>query len=283
MTTQQEQFKTKEHDNWSRAAAAWNKYDAHNQRLFAPVTERMLVGAAVGAGQRVLDIACGTGEPAIPAALQVGPTGSVLATDFSEDMLAVARSKVRDRGLTNLELRRVDGEEVELGEAFDTVLIRFGIMFMPDALACLTRSYRALRTGGRIAVATWAAVDRNPWLGIALAAIKRHVEIPAPPPGAPGLFTYADPTKLRSTLEAAGFSELRIDEVPFKITGFTPAEYFGYITELSAPLSALLAKATPDARRAIEADATAAFGEHALGGSVSLDAVAWVASGQRTR
>ncbi len=281
MTTQQE-FKTKEHDNWSRAASAWNKYDAHNQRLFAPVTERMLVGAAVGAGQRVLDIACGTGEPAIPAAIQVGPTGSVLATDFSEDMLVVARGKARDRGLTNLELRRVDGEEVELAEAFDTVLIRFGIMFMPDALACLTRSCRALRVGGRIAVATWAAVDRNPWLGIPIGAIKRHVEVPPPPPGAPGLFTYADPAKLRSTLEAAGFSELRIDEVPFKITGFTPSEYFRYITELSAPLSALLAKATPEVRTQIEADAVAALGDKVVGGSVSLDAVAWVASGQRT-
>lgn len=282
MTTQQE-FKTREHDNWSRAATAWKTYDAHNQRLFAPVTERMLAAAAVGAGQRVLDIACGTGEPAIPAALQVGPTGSVLATDFSDDMLAVARNKARDRGLTNLELRRVDGEELELGEAFDTVLIRFGIMFMPDALACLTHSFRALRTGGRIAVATWAAVDRNPWLGLVLGAIKRHVEVPAPPPGAPGLFTYADPAKLRSTLEAAGFAELRVDEVPFKVTGFTPAEYFRYITELSAPLSALLAKATPEARAAIEADASGALGEHSVGGSVALDAVAWVASGQRTR
>jgi ubiquinone/menaquinone biosynthesis C-methylase UbiE len=282
MTTNQE-FKSREYDNWSRAAAAWKTYDAHNQRLFAPVTERMLVGAAVGAGQRVLDIACGTGEPAIPAALQVGPTGSVLATDFSDDMLAVARAKARERGLTNIELRRVDGEELDLAEAFDTVLIRFGIMFMPDALACLTQSYRALRTGGRISVATWAAVDRNPWLGIALGAIKRHVEVPAPPPGAPGLFTYADPAKLRSTLEAAGFAELRVDEVPFKVTGFSPADYFRYITQLSAPLSALLAKATPEVRSAIEADAVAELGERTEGGSVTLDAVAWVASGRRTR
>jgi SAM-dependent methyltransferase len=282
MTTQQE-FKTREHDNWSRAASAWKIYDAHNQRLFAPVTERVLAGAAVGAGQRILDIACGTGEPAIPAALQVGPTGSVLATDFSEEMLAVARSRARDRDLTNIEFRRVDGEQLDLAEAFDAVLIRFGIMFMPDALACLTQSYRALRTGGRISVATWAAADRNPWLAIPIGAIKRHVDVPAPPPGAPNLFAFADPAKLRSTLEAAGFTELRIDEVPFKVTGFTAPDYFKYITQLSAPLSALLANATPEARTRIEADATAALGEQMIGGSVALDAVAWVASGQRTR
>jgi ubiquinone/menaquinone biosynthesis C-methylase UbiE len=282
MTTQQE-FKTREHDNWSRAATAWKTYDAINQRVFSPVTERILAGAAVGAGQRVLDIACGTGEPALPAALSVGPTGSVLATDFSEEMLAVARSKARDRGLTNIEFRRVDGEELDLAEAFDAVLIRFGIMFMPDALACLNQSHRTLRTGGRISVATWASVDRNPWLAIPISAIKRHVEVPAPPPGAPNLFAYADPLKLRGALEAAGFGELRIDEVPFKITGFSPADYFSYITELSAPLSAMLAKATPEVRRAIEADAAAALGEHVIGGSVALDAVAWVASGQRTR
>jgi len=285
MTNQQHiELKNREHTNWSSAAPAWKKYDGATVRAFTAVSERMLAAASIGAGQRVLDIACGTGEPAIPAAVQVGATGSVLATDFSEPMLAVAREKARDRGLANIEFRRVDGEEVDVGGAFDAVLIRFGIMFMPDALACLKQAYRALKTGGRISVATWTAVDRNPWLLLPITAIKRHVEVPSPAPDAPGLFAYADPNRLRSTLEAAGFVDVRLDEVPITVASFaTPLEYFRYITELSAPLSALLAKASPETRAKIDADAIELLTPHVVGGSLAIGGVAWVASGQRTR
>jgi len=285
MTNEQQiELKNREHTNWSTAATAWKKYDGVTVRSFAPVSERMLAAASIGAGQRVLDIACGTGEPAIPAALQVGPNGFVFATDFSDAMLDVAREKAREKGVSNVEFRRVDGEEIELGTSFDAVLIRFGIMFMPDALSCLKHACRALKSGGRIAVATWTAVDRNPWLQLPLAAIKRHVEIPTPPPDAPGLFLYADPTRLRAKLEAADFVDVRLDEVPVTITGFaTPLEYFRFITELSAPLSALLAKATPEARAKIDAEAVELLSPYVVGGNLSIGGVAWVASGQRTR
>jgi SAM-dependent methyltransferase len=285
MTNQQHiELKNREHTNWSSAAPAWKKYDGATVRAFTPVSERMLAAASVGAGQRVLDIACGTGEPAIPAAVQVGPTGSVLATDFSEPMLAVAREKARDHGLHNIEFRRVDGEEVDVGGGFDAVLIRFGIMFMPDALACLKQAYRALKTGGRISAATWTAADRNPWLLLPITAIKRHVEVPAPAPDAPGLFAYADPTRLRSTFEAAGFVDVRLDEVPVTVTSFaTPLEYFRYITELSAPLSALLAKASPETRAKIDAEAIELLTPYVVGGTLAIGGVAWVASGQRAR
>jgi SAM-dependent methyltransferase len=285
MTNQhQNEIKNREHSNWSAAAQAWKSHDGATVRSFGPVSERMLAAASIGAGQRVLDIACGTGEPAIPAALQVGPNGFVLATDFSDAMLAIAREKSRDKGLGNVEFRRVDGEEIEIGASFDAVLIRFGIMFMPDALSCLKHAYRALKSGGRIAVATWAAVDRNPWLQVPLAAIKRNVEIPAPPPDAPGLFAYADPKRLRETLEAAEFADVRLDEVPITIASFaTPLEYFRFITELSAPLSVLLAKASPETRSKIEIDAVELLSPYVAGGNLSIGGVAWVASGQRTR
>lgn len=278
------ELKNREHTNWSTAAPAWKKHDGVTVRSFAPVSERMLAAASIGAGQRVLDIACGTGEPALPAALQVGPNGFVLATDFSDAMLAVAREKARDRGLSNVEFRRVDGEEMELGASFDAVLIRFGIMFMPDALSCLKHAYRALKSGGRIAVATWAAVDKNPWLQLPLAAIKRHVEVPAPPPDAPGLFAYADAKRVRVTLEEAEFADVRLDEVPITIAGFaTPLEYFRFITELSAPLSALLAKASPETRAKIDIEAVELLSPYVVGENLSIGGVAWVASGQRTR
>src|SRR2546428_3711506 len=99
---------------WGQAAAGWRKHDERFRRATAPVTRRLLELAGVAAGHRVLDIACGTGEPAIPAAEMVGPSGHVLATDMAPEMLEVAREKARAQGLTNIEFRLVDGEELDV-------------------------------------------------------------------------------------------------------------------------------------------------------------------------
>ncbi len=118
--------------DWDLAAPAWRKYDAHLAEVNAPVTERLLSLAGLAVGHRVLDIACGTGEPALPAAEVVGPAGYVLGTDLSEEMLAVAREKAQTRGLNNVEFRQVDGEEMDVEtSSFDAVTCRWGIMFMP--------------------------------------------------------------------------------------------------------------------------------------------------------
>src|SRR5690349_7569314 len=120
-----------EHEGWTLAVRGLRKHDARMRASGAPVTEHMLQTARVDADDRVLDIACGTGEPALTAAEQVGPAGHVLGTDFVEGMLAVARAQAMRRELANVDFRRVDGEELEVrAGAYDAVLIRWGLMFM---------------------------------------------------------------------------------------------------------------------------------------------------------
>src|SRR3990170_5112484 len=133
-----EAIKERQRQEWGLAAAGWRKHDARLIENAAPVTRRLLALAGLSPGMRVLDIASGTGEPALPAAEVVGPGGRVVLTDQSEEMLAVAREKAEARGLRNVEFRVADGEELEAGDGeFDAVLCRWGIMFMPEPVRCL--------------------------------------------------------------------------------------------------------------------------------------------------
>jgi 2-polyprenyl-3-methyl-5-hydroxy-6-metoxy-1,4-benzoquinol methylase len=284
MSTQSDNqsLKAKEHAGWTEVAPGWRKHDARLRDSFAAVSERMLSVARIGPGQRVLDVACGTGEPAIAAAEQVGPRGHVLATDFAEEMLTVAREKAARRGLSQLEFRRADGEELQPGgDPFDAALIRFGIMFMPDPAACLRRVRAALRPGGRIAVATWASPDVNPWLKVALSVLKSHLDVPAPPPGAPGLFAFADPERLRTTLQEGDFQDVKVEEVHLLPGGAFDSgrDFFTFLRELSAPLARLYGQLPPDLRPQVEEEIACQAERHRQGGQVCLKGLAWVAVG----
>jgi ubiquinone/menaquinone biosynthesis C-methylase UbiE len=274
-------MKTKELGNWTRVAPGWRKHDEALARAFKPVTERLLDEAAVGPGGRVLDIASGTGEPALPAAVRVGAAGRVLGLDFVEDMLDCAREKADVRGLTNVEFRRVDGETLDVpGASFDAVTMRWGLMFMPDPGACLTRARGALRDGGRLALACWAAPERNPWVTVAMGVLKRHMELPTPAPGATGIFAFADPSRLAATVEAAGFRDVRVDAVELRpIDMATGAEYFAFTFELAGPLAALFAQLDQRTQELVAREvADDAETRSLVPGRVVLPGATWVAS-----
>jgi ubiquinone/menaquinone biosynthesis C-methylase UbiE len=108
------------------------------------------------AGERVLDVCCGSGASAIPAAKIVGPTGSVVGVDLAENLLALARGKAKDRGLANIEFRSGDMTQLPFDDSsFDVVVCVFGIFFVPDMEAALRELKRVLRVGGKLAITTW--------------------------------------------------------------------------------------------------------------------------------
>src|SRR5918997_1707186 len=110
-------YKETTREQWQQAAAAWHRWGPTLAAWLGPATELMLDLAAIGPGDRVLDVAAGAGEPALTAAARVGPTGSVLATDIAADILAYAADVARERGLSNVETRVMDGEHLELPDA----------------------------------------------------------------------------------------------------------------------------------------------------------------------
>jgi ubiquinone/menaquinone biosynthesis C-methylase UbiE len=237
--------------------------------------------ATSSAKSGVLDLASGTGEPALGAAQRVGASGSVLGLDFVEEMLDFAREKALARGLTNVEFRCGDAECLESPTPFDAALIRFGLMFLPSPDAALARVRGVLKPGARIALACWAGPEANAWAALPMKVLRRHVDVPAPPPGATGLFAFADKARLAATLERASFADVRCTAVELTMADFaSAAEYWAFTRELAGPIAAIYAGLDPSARAAVDAEIEEeAQRASRAKGRVVLSGCAWVASG----
>ncbi len=279
-----DEMKARELRAWTSVAQGWRKHDASLRENTAGMTARMLDLAQLQPGHRVLDLACGTGEPAIPAAERVGPTGYVAATDLVEEMVIFAREKAAARGLKNIEFRVADAEGLALSpRSADAATIRLGMMFMPDALSCLKNVHNALKPGGRIVIANWAGPDKNPWAEVALSVIRRHVDIPKPAPGATGLYSFADPGRNTGILSEAGFRDVTIEnlEVPV-IDEADGAGYFTWVKEMAGPVAALYARLPPDQQNLVDREvALEAERQSRRRGKVRLSGIAWIAAGVR--
>src|SRR3989304_4454195 len=143
-----------------------------------------------------------------------------------EGGLAVAREMADARGLTNVEFRLADGEELEAEpESFDAATCRWGIMFMPEPLRCLGRVHSALKPGGRVAFAAWGPPGRNPFISLPAMVLGKYLETPPPNPMLPGgVFSFAAPGKLESTFAEAGFRDVRIDGLELPMAEFDSGE-----------------------------------------------------------
>jgi len=278
-----ETIKERQRQDWRRAAPGWKKWDAYFSTTTAPVTQRLLELAGLVSGQRVLDIACGTGQPALPAAERVGPSGWVLGLDLSEDMLKVAQEKAQARGLSNLEFRLGDAEATDFEpESFDVVLCRWGLMLMPEPLRCLQHAQRALKSGGRIALSVWGPRERNPWFTVPVDILGRYVEVPTPQPGAPGPFALADDQRLAATLSEAGFREVNIEPLELVMAAFDSGQqYWDFMREVSSTVAPMLEKLAANAREAVATEIADAASQGSPEGTVSLTGYTLLASARK--
>jgi ubiquinone/menaquinone biosynthesis C-methylase UbiE len=189
---------------WDRAADTYEQSWAAQLR---PAQQRLLALAALQAGERVLDVACGTGLLTWPAAERVGPTGYVLATDLSDRMVEHTGREAARRGLIHVECRRMGAEILELPDAaFDAVLCGLGLMYVPDVAAALREMHRVLVPGGRAAAAVWGARARCGWADI-FPIVEARVESDV----CPMFFQLGTGDSLAHGLTAAGFAHTRVE------------------------------------------------------------------------
>jgi ubiquinone/menaquinone biosynthesis C-methylase UbiE len=231
---------------WTGAAPYWQKWNAKFVVQTRAATELVVRGAQAGAGMKVLDLACGTGEPALSLAKAVGASGRVVATDLVPEMLEFARQNALARELHNIEFRVADAEALpfEDGE-FDRVTCRFGIMFFPEFGKAMAEIRRVLKRGGRICFAVFGTLEENPFFQVSLAPYLKRVKVQAPPPDAPHIFRFAEESKLAGALSAAGFLEVSASKnrVIFPWPG-SAEESWEATRELAAPFKKLM-KAIP--------------------------------------
>ena len=209
------QYKETTREQWQQAAEAWHRWGPTLKGWLGPATDVMLDLARIGPGSRVLDVAAGAGEPAITIAERVGPSGYVLATDISSRILEFAARSARERGLSNLETRVMDGENLELpDESFDVVTSRVGLIYFPDQQRALSEMRRVLKPGGRVAAIVYTTPENNRFFSIPISIIRRRAQLPPPLPGQPGPFSLGGPGVLEEAYRRAGFRDVEAPVVP---------------------------------------------------------------------
>ena len=143
-----------------KAATAYNAaadhFDDEALGLWAKYGRRSVARLALPSGATVLDVGCGTGTSAIPAAENVGPKGKVIAVDLADRLLAIARRKAVARNLENIEFRHGDMENLEYPDQhFDAVICVFAIFFVQDVAKQIRELWRMVRPNGQLAITTW--------------------------------------------------------------------------------------------------------------------------------
>ncbi len=136
--------------------AAADTYDASPLGFWDYFGRRTIELASLPQGSRVLDVCCGAGASALPAAEAVGPTGNVIGVDLAKQLLELARAKAAQRGLSNVEFEVGDMLSLRFPVAsFDAVVCVFGIFFVPDMAKAVSELWNRIRPGGKLAVTTW--------------------------------------------------------------------------------------------------------------------------------
>jgi len=211
-TASAQRIKEQQTRHWNAVAGGWAAWLAWTERNFLPVTECVADRAGWAPGVRVLDIACGAGYPALAAAVRVRPGGTVIASDLAPEMTDVAAAAAAAAGITNIEFRTLDAEQLEIDDvSVDSVTNVYGLMFCPDPLRAVREAYRVLRPGGRIAVVTWDEPSKSSFFNVITPVAAKHLSLTAPAPGAPGPFRFSSPAELDSLMRTAGFEDVRVE------------------------------------------------------------------------
>jgi ubiquinone/menaquinone biosynthesis C-methylase UbiE len=242
-------YKATTREQWQAAAEAWHRWGPTLHQWLGEATNVMLDMADVQEGQRVLDVAAGAGEQTIVTAQRVGPTGFVLATDISSNILDFAQQAARHAGLKNVETKVVDGENLELPEnSFDVVISRVGLIYFPDQQKALTGMKHVLKSGGKVAAITYSTPENNKFFSVPVSIIRRRANLPPPLPGQPGPFSLGSPGVLEAAYQKAGFHDIQIRLVPSPLRMPSAAECVRFERESFGALHQMLA-GVPEAER----------------------------------
>ena len=255
MDSKLDEARGRSRDVWDAMALGWETGRQDLWEFSRPVSEWLIDRVAPRPGETVLDLAAGLGETGFLAARLVGETGHVVVTDFAPGMVAAARRRAAEFGVTNAEFRELDAERMTLASGcVDGVVCRWGYMLMADPGAALRETYRVMRPGGRLAFSVFGASERNPWASLVGRILVAAGHIPAPEPESPGIFALRDPQRIRQLVTAAGFVSPELEEMPLTWRFPSPDAYWWFLTDMAGAISPILRGLAPEARMKVRAD-----------------------------
>ena len=253
-----EEFKITQKNSWDSVAAGWQKWWKTIENGAQTVSDKMVELAQIRAGQRVLDIATGIGEPAITAGKIVGQEGHVTATDISQEMLAIGQERARSLGLQDfMDFVQSDAENLKLktDDKFDAILCRWGLMFLPNLDTALSNIYDKLVSGGRFAAAVWSEPSKVPFISLSMDTARKHLGA-LPGQGLPGPLSLADVESLKKSFQKAGFVDIQTEKIPVTFDFDSAEDYTKFNQDIVAPIRTILSKETETKKQQVWNDVT---------------------------
>ena len=267
--------------NSSYRLVAAERWKAKSAAMGSAVTKMLVEYARPLPGMRVLDLASGTGEPAISLAELVGPQGSVTALDQSSELLGIAAERARSKKLLNLTTQQADAHTLPYADhAFDLATCRFGVMFFADVKRALTELRRVLKPGARACFAAWGPFEQPYWQ-TTMKVVQRHVGGPLLVAGGADPFRFSVAGSLSDVLRAAGFHEVEEATRNLGWSWFGDAEeVFEYACAVAAPFRPMLERVPEEMWPVIRAEAIAVIERYRAGDEIRFGADVVFASGR---
>jgi ubiquinone/menaquinone biosynthesis C-methylase UbiE len=267
--------------SWNKFSPGWKKWDKEFMDFLKPMGDKMISLLNLKDSDHVLDIAAGTGEPGLTIALSV-KDGRVVITDLADGMLVIARENAERKGIKNTEFVACDVCELPFPDnSFDAISCRLGFMFFPDMLLAAKEMIRVLKPGGRVVTSVWDTPDKNFWVTAIGGLINSNMQLPAPPPEAPGMFRCAKPGLIEGLFSQAGFKNTQVHEVNGQLKCGTADVYWTMMTEIAAPFVAALSKADDEMRAKIKGEVLELVNSQYPGNHVVIDGNSLVIYGEK--
>ncbi|MBK7438617.1 MAG: methyltransferase domain-containing protein [Saprospiraceae bacterium] len=274
-----EEIRDQQRATWNKFSPSWKKWDDLNMDLLKPMGDEIIRSINPRGAEVVLDIAAGTGEPGLTIATML-TGGKVVITDLSEDMLEIARENALKRDIKNIETRVCDVCALPFADnTFDAISCRLGFMFFPDMLLAAKEMVRVLKPGGKIATSVWNVLEKNFWITAILGTISRHMDLPAPLPGAPGMFRCAKEGLISDLFLEAGLKNIKQKEITAKMQFKTADIYWDMMTEVITLVVLALNNAEDDIKENIRKEVYHLLDQKYPAGNILMDSSALLIEG----
>ena len=281
MENKLEQIREQQRESWNQFSSGWRKWDDLVMDFLNPMGNEIIRLLDPKGNDVVLDVAAGTGEPGLTIATKMHG-GKVIITDLAENMLAIAREKAARRGIDAIETIATDACELPFNEnTFNAISCRFGFMFFPDMYLAAKEMVRVLKPGGKIAVSVWNVPEKNFWVTAITDAIAKNIDLPAPQPGAPGIFRCAQDGLLAGIFTQAGLKNVYQEEVTGKLNSKSFDNYWDMLNETGAPIVAALRNADNPLKEKIKKEVYQAVNQKFPDGNIRIDSSALVIYGEK--